>query len=149
MRTAKAWASLLVAAAWEPKSNAAGASVTAGAMPSPLSATMAPPSLSPKKAMYAALGPASCGRNRTRAVQLADGISSVPVQFSESSWKLAESPPATMPMKNPAGMLPELVSSIVWISLVVPTVVGPNWTGFGVASMTARPPSPLRSALKP
>ena len=82
-------------------------------------------------------------------MQLAAGISSPPVQFSSSSWKLPESPPATMPMKKPAGMLPELVIVIVCVALVAPTVRAPKSAGFGVASMTARPPSPLSAAVKP
>jgi hypothetical protein len=52
-----------------------------------------------------------------------------------------------MPMKKPAGMLPELVMVIVRASLVAPTVRAPNSAGFGVASMIARPPVPLSAAV--
>ena len=82
---------------------AVGARVTAGATPSPRSVTIVPPSASPKKARRATFGPASWGVKRTWAVQLSPGISWAPLQLSSSSLKLPASPPATMPMKNPAG----------------------------------------------
>ena len=78
------------------------------------SPTMAPPSSSPKKARWASLGPGACGREADLGGaaggrrQLGAGAVLV-----EQAGSCRQSPPATMPMKKPAGMLPELVRVIV------------------------------------
>src|SRR5436309_14474381 len=96
----------------------------------------------------AVLTPVLIGLKLTCRLQVACGLSGMPVQFSSSRWKLPTAPPEMIAMKAPPDMLPWLVTSIALVTPSEPTGTEPKLVGLLSAVSSGRPPSPLSSAVE-